>query len=93
MLKDYYVYDHTTHKYLGTIHAEIQPENTTEIPPQATLNGVNYYLDNAVFDPVTKTWSGDNASYQVQKQVALLTQMVVAQGKQINALKEQLQAK
>lgn len=94
MTKAYYLYDKDTHKYIDTVYTALgQPENSTETAPVAKLNGVTYWLDNAVFNPQTQSWSGDNASYQTQKQVALLTQMVLAQNQKIDTLTKQLQAK
>lgn len=91
MTKAYYLYDKDTHKYIDTVYTGLgQPENSTEVAPVAKLNEVTYWLDNAIFNPTTNTWSGDNASYQTQKQVALLTQMVIKQGQQIAALTKNL---
>lgn len=94
MTKAYYLYDKETYKYIDTVYTALgQPDNSTEIAPVASLNGIDYWLDNAVFNPQTQSWSGDNASYQTQKQVALLTQMVLAQNQKIDTLTKQLQAK
>lgn len=89
-MQTYYLYDKNTNQYEGSINTMlIQPDNSTTVAPVVELNGVQYPLDNAVYQPETKTWTGDNASYQTQKQVALLTQMVMAQGQQIAALTKQ----
>lgn len=89
----YYVYDPKTFKYAGMATFANRPDNATDVKPVAVLNGVEYPLQNAIFDPTTKTWSGDNASYQIQKQLALLTKMVMAQNQQIVALTKQLATK
>lgn len=89
-MQTYYLYDKGTNQYEGSINTMlIQPDNSTTVPPVVELNGVQYPLDNAVYHPDTQTWTGDNANYQTQKQVALLTQMVMAQGQQIAALAKQ----
>lgn len=89
-MQTYYLYDKNTNQYEGSIDTMlIQPDNSTTVAPVVELNGTQYPLDNAVYHPDTKTWTGDNASYQAQKQVALLTQMVMAQGQQIAALTKQ----
>lgn len=89
-MQTYYLYDKNTNQYEGSIDTMlIQPDNSTTVAPVVELNGTQYPLDNAVYHPDTKTWTGDNASYQTQKQVALLTQMVMAQGQQIAALTKQ----
>ena len=91
MTKAYYLYEKETYKYIDTVYTALgQPDNSTEIAPVAKLNGVTYWLDNAIFNPTTNTWSGDNASYQTQKQVALLTQMVATQEQKINELTKKL---
>lgn len=89
-MKEYFIYDTEDHSLLGSVFAEHQPVNATDLRPEKVLNGVAYRLSNAVFDPVKQAWSGDNASYQTQKQVALLTQMVIKQGQQIAALTKSL---
>lgn len=94
MTKAYYLYDKETYKYIDTVYTALgQPDNSTEIAPVASLNGIDYWLDNAVFNPQTQSWSGDNASYQTQKQVSMLTQLVMQQGQQIAELTAKLQAK
>lgn len=89
-MKEYFIYDTEDHSLLGSVFAEHQPVNATDLRPEKTLNGVAYRLSNAVFDPVKQTWSGDNASYQTQKQVALLTQLVIKQSQQIDTLTKSL---
>lgn len=91
MTKAYYLYDKETHKYIDTVYTALgQPDNSTEVAPVAKLNATDYWLDNAIYNPTTQTWSGDNASYQTQKQVALLTQMVATQEQKINELTKKL---
>ena len=75
-MNTFYGYDPKTFAYTGMIFSVNQPADSTPIKPVALLNDVEYPLENATFNPNTNTWSGDNPSYQVQKQVALLTQMV-----------------
>ena len=90
-MNTFYGYDPKTFAYTGMIFSVNQPADSTPVKPVAVLNGVEYPLENATFNPNTNTWSGDNPSYQVQKQVALLTQMVLAQSRKIDALTKQLQ--
>lgn len=92
-MEHWYLYDPKTFKFAGEALCPNQPDSSTAVPNEAVLNGHHYYLDNAIFDPKTNTWSGDNAEYQVQKQVSMLTQLVMRQGQQIAELTAKLQAK
>lgn len=93
-MQTYYLYDKDTHQYEGSIDTMLmQPDDSTTVPPVVELNGTQYPLNNAVYHPDTKIWTGDNALYQTQKQLALLTQMVMAQNQKIDTLTKQLVAK
>lgn len=87
MVKAYYLYDKDTHKYIDTVYTGLsQPEGSTTVAPTVELNGITYWLDNAVFNPATNTWTGDNPTYQTQKQVAVLTSTVVQLTQQVAKL-------
>lgn len=76
--KTYYLYDPKTYKFSGYATSTFPPEDSTEKPLVATLNGVDYPLDEntAVFNPETQTWTGTNASYSTQVTIAALTTQV-----------------
>lgn len=86
-MQTYYLYDKDTHQYEGSIDTMLmQPDDSTTVPPVVELNGTQYPLNNAVFNPTTNTWTGDNPTYQTQKQVAVLTSTVVQLTQQVAKL-------
>ena len=84
--KNYYVYDPETHAYAGMVRSLNQPESSTEIRPIKVLNGVEYPLANAKFDPQKNEWIGKNADYQTQVQLAQLTSQVQDLSQQVAIL-------
>ena len=90
-MQTYYLYDKDTHQYEGSIDTMLmQPDDSTTVPPVVELNGTQYPLNNAVFNPTTNTWTGDNPTYQTQKQVAVLTSTVVQLTQQVAKLAKEL---
>lgn len=60
-----YVFDPTTYQYLTVVDMTDIPSNGTLIPPTAVLNGKEIILEDAVWNPDTKQWSGSNSELVV----------------------------
>lgn len=75
-MKVYYVYDPKTYAYAGQVACDNQPESATPVPPIVKLNGVDYQLTNAKFNPSTNTWEGANDDLDLRKTVAGLTAQI-----------------
>ncbi|WP_059394268.1 hypothetical protein [Fructobacillus tropaeoli] len=92
----FFEFDATTKSYTRAVYAATKPENTTSIDPNGVIN--------PVWNPSTNSWIGQsiddylaeqkaNAKQQVdpvQKQMASIVQMLVAQKADNMALKSQI---
>ena len=55
-----YIFDPTTHQYLTVVDMTDVPSNGTLIPPIVEVNGKEIILEDAVWHPDTKNWTGSN---------------------------------
>lgn len=55
-----YLFDPTTYKYLTVVEMSEVPTNGTTVPPIVTVNNKEIILENPVWNPTAKTWSGSN---------------------------------
>ena len=85
-MKIYYVYDPKTYAYAGQVACDNQPESATLIPPVVKLNGADYQLTNAKFNPSTNAWEGSNDDLDLRKTVAGLTAQIANLSDTVNTL-------
>ena len=55
-----YIFDPTTYQYLTVVDMTDIPSNGTLTPPIVEVNGKEIILEDAVWNPDTKRWSGSN---------------------------------
>lgn len=82
-----YVFDPTTYQYLTVVDMTDVPSNGTLIPPTAEVNGKEILLDDPVWHPDTKTWTGSNQELVVANSSNLLQNQSAGIAEDVNALK------
>ena len=55
-----YIFDPTTYRYLTVVDMTDVPSNGTLTPPIAEVSGKEILLEDAIWNPDTKQWSGSN---------------------------------